>query len=125
MLGETYRSQSISRLVNESFETVIVDRDEQPELAAKLKVRYFPTTIVVGPDNKVIDVIEGYVDSKTFAHRLQTTVAAESPATQKRSAPNSLNAESRRARQNGWLTPHGPLLAGTRQHPVPLSTLSP
>jgi len=84
MIGETYRSPQVSRMVNESFETVYVDRLEQPELAAKLKVRWFPTTIVVGPNNKVIDVIEGYVDSKTLSQRLQTTVAAESSATQKR-----------------------------------------
>ena len=84
MIGETYRSPQVSRFLNDSFETVYVSRTEQPELAAKLKVRLFPTTIVVGPDNQVLDVIEGYVDSKTFAQRLQTTVAAHTEATQTR-----------------------------------------
>src|SRR4051812_11192782 len=67
MIGETYQSPQIKRFVNDSFETVYVDRAEQPELAAKLRVRYFPTTIVVAPNNVVLDVIEGYVDSKTLA----------------------------------------------------------
>lgn len=84
MIGETYRSPQVSRFLNDSFETVYVSRTEQPELAAKLKIRIFPTTIVVGPDNQVLDVIEGYLDSKTFAQRLQTTVAAHHAATQTR-----------------------------------------
>ena len=83
MVGETFRSSQVNRFVNESFETVYVNRAEQPELAAKLKIRWYPTTLVVGPDNQVIDVIEGYVDPKTFAQRLQTSVAAHQ-ATQKR-----------------------------------------
>jgi hypothetical protein len=84
MVGETFRASQVSQFVNDSFETVYVNRAEQPELAAKLKIRWYPTTLVVGPDNQVIDVIEGYVDAKTFAQRLQTSVAAHQAATQKR-----------------------------------------
>ncbi len=84
MLGETFRQPTVSKVVAESFESVFVDRFEQPALAAKLKVRLFPTTIVVAPNNKVIDVIEGYVDSATFSRRLQTTLASQSNATQTR-----------------------------------------
>jgi thioredoxin-like negative regulator of GroEL len=84
MVGETYRATQVSRFLNDSFETVYVSRAEQPDLTAKLKIRLFPTTIVVGPNNQVLDVIEGYVDSKTFAQRLQTTMAAHAAATQTR-----------------------------------------
>jgi len=83
MIGETYQSPQIKRLVTESFESVYVDRAEQPEMTAKLRIRYFPTTIVVGPNNQVLDVIEGYVDSKTLAQRLQTSMAAHEAATRK------------------------------------------
>lgn len=76
MVGESFQSPQVSRFVNDSFETVYVNRTEQPELAAKLKIRWFPTTIVVGPDNQVLDVIEGYIDAKTLSQRLQTSVAA-------------------------------------------------
>jgi hypothetical protein len=62
---------------------VYVDRAEQPEMTAKLRIRYFPTTIVVGPNNQVLDVIEGYVDSKTLSQRLQTSMAAHEAATRK------------------------------------------
>jgi len=80
MLGETYQLGQVKQFVTTSFETVIVDRFEQPELAARLKVRWYPTTLVVAPNNKVIDVIEGYVDPATFARRLQTTLAAQQSA---------------------------------------------
>lgn len=77
MIGETYQASSVREFVRDSFETVLVDRTQQPGLAAALHVRWFPTTLVVGPDNKVIDVIEGYVDAGAFSRRLQTTLAAE------------------------------------------------
>lgn len=83
MIGETYQQPKMSRYLAESFETVYVDRAEQPELAAKLQVRWYPTTIVVSPDNQVLDVIEGYVDPATFAQRLRTSFAAH-VATQKK-----------------------------------------
>jgi hypothetical protein len=83
MVGESFQSPHVSRFVNDSFETVYVNRSEQPDLAAKLKIRWFPTTIVVGPNNQVLDVIEGYVDAKTLSQRLQTSVAAHQ-ATQTR-----------------------------------------
>ncbi len=76
MLGETYQRTTLRTFVTDSFETVLVDRTEQPELIAKLHVRLLPTTLVVGPDNKVIDVIEGYVDAAAFSRRLQTSLAA-------------------------------------------------
>jgi thioredoxin-like negative regulator of GroEL len=82
MIGQTYQSPPISGLLNDSFETVFVDRAEQPELAAKLNIRWYPTTIVVSPNNQVLDVMEGYVDSKTFAQRLRTTFAAHTAATE-------------------------------------------
>lgn len=83
MIGETYRQPKISQLLGDSFETVYVDRAEQPDLAAKLQVRWYPTTIVVSPNNEVLDVIEGYIDPATFAQRLRTSFAAHA-ATQKK-----------------------------------------
>jgi thioredoxin-like negative regulator of GroEL len=84
MIHESYQSPQIKQFVNDSFETVYVDRTEQPSLTAKMNVKWFPTTVIVGPNNQVLDVIEGYVDSKTLAHRLQTSLAANKEATQKR-----------------------------------------
>lgn len=84
MISDSLRAPPVCRFLNESFETVYSDRFEQPELVAKLGVRRFPTTFIVGPDNQVIDVLEGYVDAKTLAARLQTSVAAQQAPTQTR-----------------------------------------
>lgn len=85
MLRETYKSQGVAEFVGSSFESVYIDRSEQPDMAAKLHLRIFPTTIVVSPNNQVIDVIEGYVDAQTLQRRLQTTLAAhQGDATQTR-----------------------------------------
>jgi len=84
MLGETYSQASVSRFVVGSFETVFVDRMEQPALVAKLHVRMYPTTLVVAPNNKVIDVIEGYVDGATLSRRLRTSLAAQTDVVQTR-----------------------------------------
>lgn len=84
MLSETYKSQGVSQFVSDSFETVLVDSYEQPAMVQKLHLRWFPTTIVVSPNNQVIDVIEGFVDPATFQRRLQTTLASQNAKTQTR-----------------------------------------
>ena len=84
MISQTYQAPHISPLVAESFETVYINRAVQPELVAKLKVRWFPTTIIVGTNNKVVDVLEGYVEPLAFTQRLKTGLAASTPATQTR-----------------------------------------
>lgn len=80
MLAKTYRAQGVKKIVGDRFETVYVDRARQPRLTEKLKVRWYPTTLVVGPDNKVMDVIEGYVDSAAFTRRLAASLASLEPA---------------------------------------------
>ncbi len=84
MVGETYQAPAIKRMVNESFARTYVDSSDQPALVAKLHIRMYPTTILVSPNNVVLDVIEGYVDAKTLSRRLQTTVAAHDAATRTR-----------------------------------------
>ncbi len=76
MVQNTLKSEEIQSLVADSFETVYVDRYAQADLAAKLSVRYYPTTILVSTDNHVLDVIEGYVESRAFRRRLQTNLTA-------------------------------------------------
>ena len=60
-----------------------------PELQVPWTV-VVPTTIVVTPNNKVIDKIEGYVDSTVFAQRIHTQLAAHEAATLKNAHKDSL-----------------------------------
>jgi hypothetical protein len=76
MLDKTYEQPEVDELVKRSFETVQAGRYTHPTLISKLHVRWYPTTVLVGPNNKVLDVIEGYVDANTFKRRLQLGIAS-------------------------------------------------
>ncbi len=84
MINNTYKNREVRTLVSESFESVYVDRYAQAKLVAKLKIKLYPTTILVSTNNQVLDVIEGYVGSQTFRHRLKTDLATLHSSTQKR-----------------------------------------
>ena len=75
MAEQTYQLSPVEGLVRGSFETITVDRYQHAKLVEKLKVRWYPTTVLVAPNNKVLDVIEGYVDAKDFHQRLQLGLA--------------------------------------------------
>jgi len=84
MVKKTYERPEVGKLVSSSFESIYADRYTHAKLVQMLDVQWYPTTILVGPNNQVLDVIEGYVDSKTFQRRLQTGLAAASSTTQTR-----------------------------------------
>ncbi len=84
MVEKTYGIPAVENLVSSSFETVYAGRFSHAKLVQMLKVKWYPTTVLVGPNNKVLDVIEGYVDSKTFQRRLQTGLAAAASPTRTR-----------------------------------------
>ncbi len=84
MLDETYEQAEVDEIVKGSFETLQVSRYTHATLISKLHVRWYPTTVLVGSNNKVLDMIEGYVDANTFKRRLQMGIASASTATQTR-----------------------------------------
>ena len=55
----------ISKL-NEDFITVIIDVNQQPQLAAKYNVYGTPTIVFIDANQKQIDRIEGYVGADEF-----------------------------------------------------------
>ncbi len=84
MLNKTYERSAVGNLVSGSFESVYVGRYTHAKLVERLKVRWYPTTVLVGPNNRVLDMIEGYVDASEFKQRLQTGIAAARTTTQTR-----------------------------------------
>lgn len=80
MLEKTYKQEKITKLVEGSFETVYVDRHAQSKLVEKMHIKWYPTTIVVTPGNKVIDKIEGYVSPEEFTSRINTSLASAAKA---------------------------------------------
>jgi thioredoxin-related protein len=84
MLEQTYESNGVNEIVKGSFETLQVSRYSHAALISKLHVRWYPTTVLVGSNNKVLDMIEGYVDANTFKQRLQLGIASANSDTQTR-----------------------------------------
>lgn len=84
MLEETYGQSDVDEIVKGSFETLQASRYTHAALISKLHVRWYPTTVLVGSNNKVLDMIEGYVDANTFKRRLQMGIASANTATQTR-----------------------------------------
>lgn len=84
MMKETYHLPNVEQMVSESFESVHVSRQTHPTLVKSLKVKWYPTTVLVGTNNKVVDVIEGYVDAKAFQRRLKVGLASADSSTQTR-----------------------------------------
>lgn len=78
MIDSTYGCKEVDEMVKGSFETVQASRYTHATLISKLHVRWYPTTVLVGPNNKVLDIIEGYVDANTFKRRLQVGIASAS-----------------------------------------------
>jgi hypothetical protein len=76
MLEQTYGKSAVEEMVKGSFETVCVDRSTNRDLVESLRVRWYPTTVLVSPNNKVLDKIEGFLDAKNFRMRLQTGLAS-------------------------------------------------
>jgi Thioredoxin-like domain len=84
MLEQSYGSPDVNGLVKGSFETLEVSRYTHASLISKLHVKWYPTTVLVGSNNKVLDMIEGYVDANTFKRRLQLGIASANTNTQTR-----------------------------------------
>jgi len=76
MTEKVYHLNHVKQLVTNSFETIKVGRYSHAELVQKLRIKWYPTTVLVGPNNKILDVIEGYADANNFKQRLQTGLAS-------------------------------------------------
>ncbi|MGI9427033.1 MAG: thioredoxin family protein [Bythopirellula sp.] len=75
MTDKVYQRPHVKELVSGSFETIKAGRYTHAKLVEKLHIKWYPTTVLVGPNNKVLDVIEGYADEHRFQQRLQTGLA--------------------------------------------------
>ena len=87
MTENIYKRSGVSRLVTTSFETIRADRFRHAQLVQSLRVKLYPTTVLVGSDNRVLDVIEGYVEAEEFLHRLKSGLASTPGVTSAASQP--------------------------------------
>jgi protein disulfide-isomerase len=75
MRHETYANTDVVGDIYHNFVPVSIDSKRHPELVEHLRVRRFPTTFIVGRDNRVVDSISGYVGPEQMRSWLKTSAA--------------------------------------------------
>lgn len=76
MEATTYRDPQVVRMLNDRFIPLAVDGADEhnANLVATLGIGAFPTVVLVAPDGKVIQSLEGYRDAARFRAELQRAV---------------------------------------------------
>jgi thioredoxin-related protein len=77
MLAETYGHPVLFDFLVRHAETALAHADDYQELAAKLRIRGYPTTLIVSADGQIVDAVEGFVDAPTFARRAQRWIGPQ------------------------------------------------
>jgi uncharacterized protein YyaL (SSP411 family) len=75
MCSETYGDNQLLEDIERDYVLASIDRKRCPKLVQKLNVRVFPTTVIVGPDETVIDSMTGFVRPDQLRSRLNAAEA--------------------------------------------------
>lgn len=70
MLKTSYRNRQVAGQISNDYVATIINASRQEELAKQFGVRIYPTTFLVGPDNRIVDKMEGYVEANELQRRL-------------------------------------------------------
>ena len=70
MKSQTYRDHRVVDRIRESYVAAAVNGRRQPEIARRLGVRVYPTTVIISPEFRVVESIRGYVPPAELSARL-------------------------------------------------------
>lgn len=76
MQKETLSHPQLQPAFARLFEMTEVNASRQHELAARLGVRAFPTTLVISPNGQVLAKLEGYIAPRDISKRLNPVLTA-------------------------------------------------
>jgi thioredoxin-like negative regulator of GroEL len=71
----TFRDATVIRTLNARFIALRIDAEKEAELARLLRIQNYPTIVIAGPDGKILDTHEGYLDAGRFHEMLQRVMA--------------------------------------------------
>ncbi|MCP4193533.1 MAG: thioredoxin fold domain-containing protein [Planctomycetaceae bacterium] len=74
MLKTSYENKLVAGQIATQYVPAIINGTHQEDLAKQFGVRIYPTTFIVGPDNRVVDKMEGFTTA-TELHRRLTIVS--------------------------------------------------
>jgi thioredoxin-related protein len=73
MRTETYGNSRVVDDIQREFVPASIDSKQYPEIASKLNVRLYPTTVIIGSDGQVIATKPGYVGPEQLRSWLKTS----------------------------------------------------
>lgn len=79
MARETLADQSVASDIETKFIAASLTADKDGDLARRLGVRIYPTTVIVAPEAGVLDRISGYVGPTELRDRLRVAAEKASP----------------------------------------------
>lgn len=71
MESKTFKDVGVVADIHDSFVAAMVHAEKRASLIDKLGVDFFPSTVIISPDNHIIGRIDGYVDAARFRQRLE------------------------------------------------------
>jgi len=87
MKKTTYADEHVVASINDNFVPMQISGPEHRRLAQKLGVRLYPTTVIISPENRVIDRMDGYVKPQAMLPRLASAVQATTAQVQGEGSP--------------------------------------
>ena len=76
MVAETLSHPQLAPVFARLFETAAVNANRNPELADKLGVRAYPTTLVISPEGQLLSKLEGFVAPQEIGKHLNPILSA-------------------------------------------------
>ena len=70
MITETYGHPVVKQTLATHTESVLAHANDYSELVKRMGIRGFPTSLLISPQGQVLDVMEGFVEPRTFAQRI-------------------------------------------------------
>lgn len=71
MIQTTFADAGVRQTLGDGFIPAAMKAAERPDLIRRLKIRSFPTTLIVQPNGQIVDQMTGYQDVATFQKHLK------------------------------------------------------
>lgn len=70
MLEQTYGDPAVLQLLSREVEAVVAKAEDYRPLIKKMRIRGYPSTLIISPEGDVLALMQGYVEAKKFAERV-------------------------------------------------------
>jgi thioredoxin-related protein len=70
MERDTFSDGEVIAQIGQAFVPITIDAADQAAFVKKLGIRLYPTTVIIGPNSKVLDSISGYMKPQQLRTRL-------------------------------------------------------